>query len=106
MKFEMLPEENGPIVYAAVTENNEVIWCYDNGNAARQRTADYSFAETSIDQDRALFRVYRRDMIVVVKAVGWYDSDFYFKLELTIEEPNKAVILANMVGDLMEAAYE
>lgn len=100
MLIDMLPEENsGFIVYAAVTENNEVIWAYDNGLAAKS-------GEAMIDQDRSTFMVWKRGKIVIVEACGWYSSDFHFRFEVTIDKPFKAVILANELAGLMDAANE
>lgn len=107
MLIDMLPEENsGFIVYAAVTENNEVIWAYDNGLAARQPDRERWSGEAMIDQDRSTFMVWKRGKIVIVEACGWYSSDFHFRFEVTIDKPFKAVILANELAGLMDAANE
>lgn len=109
MKLEMLPRESkfgDPTVYAAVTENNEVIWAYDNGDKAAQSSRESYYAEASIGEDRSLFTVSRRGKIIVVEACGWHDSDFHFKFEVTIGDPNKAVILAHELAGLMDAAFE
>ncbi len=67
MLIDMLPEENsGFTVYAAVTENNEVIWAYDNGSACRQPSREDWSGEAMIDQDRSLFMVWKRGKIVIV----------------------------------------
>ena len=109
MKLEMLPDEakyGWSTVCAAVTENNEVIWAYDNGTAARAGTSERPDGEAEIDQDRSLFMVSKRGKIIIVEACGWYDSDFHFRFEVTINEPYKAVILAHELAGLMDAANE
>jgi len=109
MKLEMLPDETKygwPTVYAAVTENNEVIWAYGNEKGTRTYTKDHPYDEGALDQDRSLFMVSRRGNIIIVEACGWYDSDFHFRLEVTISEPYKAVILAYELAGLMDAANE
>jgi len=109
MRLEMLPDESKlgwPTVYAAVTENNEVIWAYDNGDKVRPSSRESYFAEATIGEDRSLFKVSKRGKIVIVEACGWYDSDFHFKFEVTIREPYKAVILAHELAGLMDAAHE
>lgn len=103
MKLEMLPEENGPTVLAAVTENNEVIWAYDNGDKARPSSRESYFAETAIGEDRSVFKVSRCYNKIIVEAWGW---GFNFRIEVTIQEPYKAVILANELAGLMDAANE
>jgi len=105
MKLEMLPLENDGVVFAAVTENNEVIWAYDNKYAGRDSTRERS-GECMIDEDRSMFTVCRHGTIIIVEACGWYDSDFHFKFEVTIREPYKAVILAHELAVLMDAANE
>ncbi len=109
MKLEMLPLEDKygwPTVYAAVTENNEVIWAYDNGDKAGKPSRESYYAEAAIGDDRSLFSVCRRGNIVIVEAMGWYDANFHFKFEVTINEPYKAVILAHELAGLMDAAHE
>lgn len=109
MRLSMLPDEGKfgwPTVYAAVTEKNEVIWAYDNGTAARAGTRERHDAEAMIDQDRSLFMVSKRGNIIIVEAVGWYDSDFHFRFEVTMKDPAKAVILAHELAGLMDAANE
>lgn len=109
MRLEMLPDESKfgwPTVYAAVTENNEVIWAYDNGDKARPSSRESYFAETTIGEDRSLFMVSRRGKIIIVEAVDWYYNDFHFRFEVTIDQPDKAVILAHELAGLMDAAHE
>ena len=109
MKLEMLPDETKygwPTVYAAVTENNEVIWAYDNGDKVKLSFCESCFAEAAIGDDRSFFMVSRRGNIIIVEACGWYDSDFHFRLEVTISEPYKAVILAYELAGLMDEANE
>lgn len=109
MKLEMLPDEakyGWPTVYAAVTENNEVIWAYDNGFAARQPDREHWSGEAMIDQDRLLFSVSKRGKIIIVEACGWYSPDFHFRFEVTIDQPYEAVILAHELAGLMDAANE
>jgi len=107
MLINMLPEEkSGHTVYAAVTENNEVIWAYDNGAAARSPSRECPDGEAMIASDRNLFTVCKRGSIVIVEACGWYSSGFHFRFELTTEKPFQAVILANEVACLMDVADE
>lgn len=109
MKLDMLPEEGkygAPTVYAAVTENNEVIWAYGNTAKVRSFTKEHPYQEAALDEDRSVFQVSKRGKIVIVEAVGWYDSDFHFRFEVTIGQPFKAVILAHELAGLMDAAAE
>ena len=102
MKLEMLPTDPNKAVLATVTQNNEVVWAYDN----RHVTETGHPWNVDAGDVPSPFLVWREGKIVHVEACGWHDPSFHFKLSITDIEPYQVVILAYETAGLMEAARE
>ena len=101
MKLEMLPTCSNEAVFATVTDNNEVVWAYDNRIFETGHPWNVDVADVG-----SPFLVWRDGKVVNVEAAGWHDPDFVFQVRLSGHEPYEVVILAYQMAGLMEAARE
>lgn len=100
MKLEYLPTEDEKdwCVFAYVNnQKNEVEWTAVNSTSR--------YMDGVLGTEFSQFQVWRRKKVVIVEAVGWFDSDFHFRVELT-DEPDRVIILAEAMAGMMENALE
>lgn len=100
MKINQLPKdgENGFHMFAYYDSSaNKVEWI---------GTTNVEWLVDNVALDRALFQVWRgHGKVVIVESVGWYSSDFHYRLELT-DLPDRVVFFANHAAGLLETAYD
>jgi len=100
MNIDNIPNESDTswLMYAYVdADDNEVVWHGVQQNGL--------FIDHIADRSEGLFQVWRRDNIVIVQAMGWYSSDFHFRMELT-ELPDRVVMIAKVAADTMAMALD